>query len=324
MPRGKNCLFRWSIGFQDTIKLSDYATNEQYLDMVYLAKLSICSFQKWFPGAEFVLLYNGQHFEAFQEFFHNQRLKLTLPVTIIDQHNPSVYPEKFTNPYEFAPQGVWYKWIPFRFDVTKTEICIDTDIICVNEPGSWFRWLDGSEPILVAPERIENIVVNTCGDFYKHPVLKGKKSVNCGVVGQKEGYDFSSQFFDICKEVKLGSTHDSMFITEQGAINVWVYSMELDGFSHSVLDFEKNTWMRDFIYFMKQGVKVETIHAVSWHKKIAVALHEALENKIINGVDDSEFLQDIMVKARNFDEFAKHIIARQFTEDSLNRELIYA
>jgi len=54
----QDLVLRWAIGEQNTHKLSQYE-EEEYEDMLWLAKLSIISFQKWFPEADFMLFYNG-------------------------------------------------------------------------------------------------------------------------------------------------------------------------------------------------------------------------------------------------------------------------
>lgn len=322
---GANCILRWTIGQVDTVSLSDFKSSEQFLDMVWLTKLSIASFQKWFHDATFLLLYNGYDFDDFKKIFTDTKPDLSVDVLIIDQRNPHVSPEKFGNPYHFVPVngGVWMKWIPWRFDVTKTEIAIDTDVVCINEPLTWYEWINGDEPILIAPERFEEVKVNTCGDFHEHPLLVGKRPFNCGVVGQRAGYDFGAEFFEITQHVKYGETRDSLFITEQGAINLWVRSLEAKGYFHHVLDFAKNAWMRDFIYFLHRKVKVETIHAVSWHKKVLRGLKEIFEKRLVQDeYSDKDFLFDILFKAKQFDYFAKYIIGRQIDSTGLSTEYL--
>ncbi len=308
------------------MSLSDY-TGDRFRDMVWLAKLSIVSFQRWFPKSSFLLLYNGYDLDGFCKLFHGLNPKLLSELLIVDQRHPHVHPEKFENPYHFVPVngGVWMKWVPFRFDITKTEIAIDTDIICISEPKSWEDYFNSDACILVAAERYEKVLVNTCGDFHAHPLVKNKKPFNCGIVGQKAGHDYSEKFFDITRHVKYGQTHDSLFITEQGAINVWVRSLGLEGVGFQCLDFQKNAWMRDFIYFMEKGVSVETIHAVAWHKKIAKALGPILERKVQDTeYDNKSFLSDILKEASNFDPVAYHLLARQIGTEQMNIEYLIA
>lgn len=308
----------------DTVSLSDY-TGDGFRDMVWLGKLSIVSFQRWFPGSSFLLLYNGYDFEKFQKLFYSIKPGLLASLLIIDQRHPHLYCDKFENPYHFVPVngGVWMKWVPFRVDISKTEIAIDTDIICISEPKSWKDYFDSDACILIAPERYEKVLVNTCGDFHTHPLVKGKKPFNCGIVGQKAGHDYSKEFFEITRQVKYGQTRDSLFITEQGAINVWVRFMEFNGIPYHCLDFQKNAWMRDFIYFMEKGIKVETVHAVAWHKKIAKALSPILERRVVDAsYDDKSFLSDILNEALRFDPVAYYLLARQIGNEQMGVEYL--
>ncbi len=321
---GKNCIFRWSVGAQDTTLLQDFTDQERFGEMLWLTKLSISSFQRWFPDAEFLLLYNGHNFKDFLDIF-SQVSPSVGDITYIDQHNPQTNKDKFNNPYHFVPNGVWMKWVPFRYDISKTEISIDTDIFCIGEPLSWYEWLASESEIIVAPERFKTIKVNTCGDFYKHPILKNKNPINCGIVGHKAGHDFSDRFFEVTKAVEFGKTHDSLFITEQGAINVWAYSLVNEGVDLCILDFDKNTWMRDFIYFLEKGVLVETVHAVTWHKKIALALRDILERKVLDvEYDHISFLSDILSRAKRMDVFARNVLSRQIGKTQGQTEFFFA
>lgn len=306
-----NLLLRWSVGSQDTVILSD-AGFAKIQQMIWLTKLSIKSFQRWFPGAQCVLLYNGDEFDNFCQLF--AETWEPLDVLILNQFSDD---PKFANQYHFVPRGVWCKWLPFRYDVSKTEIAIDTDIVCIDKPQTWYDWLNGSEEILVAPERYETVLPNTCGDLHKHPILRGKKPFNCGVVGQRAGFDFTNRFFDISKSVRFGETHDSMFITEQGVINVWARSLESDGCKLHVLDFKKNAWVRDFLYFLHRGIKVETIHAVMWHKNIVYALRDVFERIVCDkDYDLKSFMSDLIRSSIGLDETSKYVISRQLGFDS--------
>ena len=155
------------------------------------------------------------------------------------------------------------------------------DVICIGEPKSWYEWInfDPVIPLLATYERFKETKINTCGDFYRHPILKGRKPLNCGVIGHRAGFDFSDRFFEITKNVRYGETHDSLFITEQGAINLWIYSLELEGIPHHVLNFKTNAQFRDFVYYLTNNVNVETVHAVSWHKRIIKRLKNVMEQK---------------------------------------------
>lgn len=304
-----NVLLRWTIGNQDTTSLKDFGENQKFKDFIWLSKLSILSFQKFFPGAEFVVLYNGGNFREFMFLFDQSDPQLFQPVRCINQLDLI---QEIGNPYNFAPRGVWWKWVPFRLDISKHEIAIDTDILCISEPKTWYKWLRSHEQILVAPERFKKISSATCGDFHQHPVLKNKNSLNCGVVGQRQGCDHSDRFFNVTSDVKIGSSHNSLFITEQGAINVWIRSLEREGVNVFVLDFNKNAWIRDFIYFIHRGIPVETVHAVTWYKKIVKQLDEAFLCKILDdNYDYTAFLSDVLRLSTNIDKLSKFTIIRQ-------------
>jgi hypothetical protein len=308
-------LLRWTIGSQDTVTLANFDDTGKYADFLWLAKFSIRSFQSWFPGARFVVLYNGVEFEDFIELFDCLKPELLFPVEYINQCS-CLSEGVFQNPYHFYPLGVWWKWIPFRLDISKHEIAVDTDIICINEPYTWYDWLNDESTIVVAPERYEVIKVNTCGDLYKQPLLRGRKPANCGVVGQKKNCNFEERFFEIAQRVRFGYTHDSLFITEQGVVNLWIYSLQIDNQEHLILDFKKNAWIRDFLYFLKQGVKVETVHAVSWHKSVAKELKETLEMKVLDPeYDDMNFVQDMIQKSQEIQEIGKLVIGQQIEQE---------
>jgi len=313
-------ILRWCLGIQDTTKLSSYEELPTFNNIVWLAKLSVASFQKWFPNAHCILLFNGNDIDSFKDCWNTVGFDLFNEVEIISQRCLS---KKFENPYHFFPQGVWWKWVPFRWDNSCDEISIDTDIICINEPLNWYNWLENKNEIIVAPERFKEIVVNTCGDFYNHPILKNKTPVNCGIVGHKAKSDFSEQFYEITRLIRYGHTHDSLFITEQGAINVWVYSLVANGIKPYILDFERCAWVRDFIYYLEKGVKVETIHATTWHKKVAKNLKSVLEKRIFKECKDDEFLSTIIESANEFDFYSKHLIRRQIGEDRHQREFYF-
>jgi len=314
MPNFQKLLLRWSFGVQDTTRLADFSEDKKLYDLFWLTKLSVISFQRWFPGAKFMIFYNGDNFFQFCEIFESIELSLFEEIEYVNQAE-LVQSGELPNPYHFTPQGVWWKWVPFRYDISKHEVSIDTDIVCIGEPKDWYKWLDSTEEILIAPERFKNIVVSTCGDFYSHPVLRGKTPLNCGIVGHRAGCDFSERFFDITEQIEYGYTRNSLFITEQGAINVWVYSLEIEGISSYVLDFERCAWIRDFLYYFEKGVPVETIHATTWHKRIARSLGSILERRVFDeSYDDCSFLSDMLVRAKELNYYQKHVLKRQIGE----------
>lgn len=307
-----NLLLRWSIGSQDTTVLRDYVARKRYLDFLWLAKLSISSFQYHLPQARFVLFYNGGDFEGFKETFASIDPPLRGALEYVDQ--PAALLSGQPNPYAFYPFGVWWKWVPFRHAPDCHEISIDTDIICWNKPQEFLDWADGEKPLIVAAERFPTISTSTCGDYANHPILKGKRPLNCGIVGMQAGHDYSDRFYDIANEIQYGQTHDSMFITEQGAINVWAYSLELEGIETHVLDFARHCWVRDFLFFIDKGYRVETVHATSWHKQVLVQLHDLVSRRIFGmGYTDADFLRDALQRAKFLDVDGRDVLLRQIS-----------
>ncbi len=315
-------LLRWCLGIQDTTRLADFNDESKLHDMLWLAKLSIVSFQRWFPEARFMLFYNGDDFEKFRDIFEKINVPLTQDLEYVDQIS-SLDNGELQNPYHYVPQGVWYKWIPFRYDIDYHEVSIDTDIICIGEPHNWYEWLSGEKEIIVAPERFSKILVNTCGDFAHHPVLAGQHPLNCGIVGHRAGCDYSERFFDITKEIDYGQTQNSLFITEQGAINVWAYSLQAEGVKTFVLNFERCSWMRDFVYYLEKGVPVETVHATMWHKRIVKSLGPIFERRIREDYDDMEFLADIIKSSRNMEFVDRHVVGRQLGDLDRSPEFFF-
>ena len=318
-----NLLLRWSIGTQNTTSLSDYQKN-QFLDFLWLAKLSIISFQKYFTNARFAILYNGDDIKEFHYLLNSIDIQFICSVDIIDQRE-CLKNGTYTNPYHFYPMGVWWKWIPFRLDVSKCEIAIDTDILCLYSPETWYKWIfELEEDILIAPERYEEESVNTTGDFHNHPLLMHKVPYNCGIVGSKPYCDYGKQFFEITQSIDFGNTHDSLFITEQGAINLWIRSMEICGVKHHCLEIDKNTWVRDFLYFMSKNVNIETVHAVAWHKEIIRKLKHIFEARIIQNqyADQSDFMTAIIQESNILDIISKFVLSRQLSDIKFDNEIL--
>lgn len=310
MRKCDDLVLRWTIGQQNTCTLSNFEDRKKYADYLWLSKLSIMSFQKWFPDARFVVLYNGQEYDEFLTLFAELKPDLLQEVEFVDQFNS--VPHTYENPYNFYPHGIWWKWIPWRIDIQKHEIGVDTDIVCLSEPTTWYDWLEDDTQIVIAPDRFEKTKVNSCGDFHSHPLLKGKKPANCGIVGQKKGHDLGDRFFEITNEVRFGYTKDSLFVTEQGAFNLWIYSLELEGIDHTMLDFKKNAWVRDFIFLMRNGVRVETVHAVSWHKQVAKHIGDLLEKKVLDdSYDQNQFIMDVVRKSASMVMPDQKVISNQ-------------
>jgi len=277
-----NLLLRWSLGDYNTSDRT-LMTDKKFRDFIRMAKLSVYSFQKFFD-ADFIFGFNGSDWSRFMRLWEEVGPFLNKPVSFFDQ-------KMFENPYPnfFPLAGVWWKWVPFRYDVSKTEIFIDTDIICVSEPLSWFRWLEGDIPLIVPQEAIVGICEATCGDVWKHMVLKDRKSLNCGVIGQKKGVDFSQRFFELTNLVDLG-TYNGNFVTEQGLFNILYYSLEDEGIEHFVLPYKQNAQAKHLHDLLAAGERQETVHFTARTKLIFYDLYSKFQSWIDAEISDIEIL----------------------------------
>lgn len=276
-----NLVLRWSIGDFDTTTRSDMRP-EKLSRFIKMAKLSIYSFQQFFD-AEFILAFNGSNWPRFQEMWDkiNPQLK---ELTFINQH-------VFKNPYSsfFPLSGVWWKWIPFRYDENRTEISIDTDIICINSPNSWYKWLNNDCQTLVPKEAIPEICESTCGDVWQHPIIHNKRALNCGIIGQKNGTDLTERFFKLTELVDYGS-YNGNFVTEQGLFNILFYSLENEGVENYYLPYEQNLQARHLQSALAEGVEVETIHFTAKSKNIFYDLYDVIRDKVDQKISSMEFL----------------------------------
>jgi hypothetical protein len=270
-----------------------------------------------------MLFYNGNKFQEFRSLFLSLQPRLSKCIELIDQPE-QIKSGKIENRYHFYPYGVWWKWVPFRYDISKHEISIDTDIFCINEPVDMAQWQFSSREIILALDRLEKVSKGSCGDFGSHPFLQGKDPYNCGVVGMQAGYDYSDRFFEITDQIRYGETHDSMFITEQGAINLWSYSLDAEGVKTYALDYKKNAWFRDFVYFLTRGVKVETVHATAWHKQIAAQMKDIMERKALSDdYPDQDFVRDVMARSKKLGAQAESVLSRQLSDSEIYRETYF-
>ena len=90
----------------------------------------------------------------------------------------------------------------------------------------------------------------------------------------------------------------------------------MEGICPYILNFEKCAWVRDFIYYLEKGVRVETVHATTWHKKITKSLRPILEKRIYeDDYDDLSFLPDVIQSAKSMDYYSKHVLRRQMGDD---------
>ena len=262
-------ILRWSIGDYDTMNRT-IMSEEKLRRFVKMAKLSVYSFQRFFD-ADFYIGFNGENEERFHLFWNEDECQLKKPIIFLNQR-------EFPNPYPtfFPLGGVWWKWVPFRLDVNKTEISIDTDIICVNEPVSWKKWITGKKPLLISHEAIPQVNISTCGDVWDHMTIRGRRAFNCGIIGQKKNIDYSERFFQLTELVDY-STWNGNFVTEQGLFNILYRSLEEEGIEHFVLPYEENFQARHLIRYLEEGKNIETVHFTTKSKLIFYDLYSTIK-----------------------------------------------
>lgn len=177
----KNILFRWAVGDCNTSSMSDFSA-DGFARFLRMAKTSMLSFQRWFPKARFAVFYNGQSVEFFKEAFKQSAPSLPKRVDIIDA-------TEFKPRYHFAPDsGVWWKWVPFWYDKDRTEIHVDTDIICLSKPKSLIAQLATDLDIVLIADRCAYFSPEVCGNLWEHPLLTPERiPVNCGFVVLEDG-----------------------------------------------------------------------------------------------------------------------------------------
>jgi hypothetical protein len=232
-------VFRWAVGDLDTQTMRPFCTMEK--SRAYqMSRMSILSFQRRFPSADFVVGYNGKDFNAFKRDFEISCPSLIKGVTLFDSR-------QFPIPYHFTPEsGVWWKWIPFRYAPDKTEIYVDSDIICLRSPDSLKYHLEQSFPIILISDIMPYFCERVVGDYVNHAALKNRIPVNCGFVAFKPGVTFEKQFIEASKSVnyavpyaqygpdgKCISPYDPNagvhvnFLDEQGCFNVGLYASDI-------------------------------------------------------------------------------------------------
>ena len=282
----KKLLLRWSIGDYDSITKTNMS-DEKYYYFVRMAKFSVYSFQKFFD-ANFLIGFNGEDIDRFDRMWNDVKIKLIRPVSFF-------YQRKVKNPYPtfFPLGGVWWKWVPFRYDVAATEISIDTDIICISEPKSWYDWIENDVPLLIPQEAISEVCEATCGDVWKHMTIKGKRALNCGIIGQKKGVDVSEQFFKLTELVDYG-TFNGNFITEQGLFNILYRSLENEGIEHYELPYEQNLQAKHMYTSFAQGKEVETIHFTAKSKLIFNELYAIMRDRVDQNKSNVDFLSALV------------------------------
>lgn len=275
-------MLRWSFGDWDTVARSP-VSDERLARMVKLAKVSVLSFQRWFD-AEFVVGYNGTNLDRFLKAWNSSTPK-TDEVTFLNQREYPVL-------YNFhIPDGVWWKWVPWKYDVNRTEISIDTDIICLNKPQSWHKWLESESQILTCYESIKEICEQTCGDLCSYEILRGRTAINCGIIGQKGEVSVENRFLEITSLVDV-STYNGNFITEQGVFNILIAQLETEGYDVYYLPYHLNQQARDGFY---KSVRedIETIHLTADSKILFHRLSDKFTEAISGNCSINSLYQEI-------------------------------
>jgi len=317
MPDTSRFLLRWALGRQNTVKLSDISM-ERFKTMLWLSKLSIASFQKWFPDADFVLLYNGDAFDEFVGAFEETSPLLLKKVHIVDQ--VAELNNVWDNPYHYWPMGVWWKWLPFRLDLSKNEIAVDTDIICLSRPKNLVDCIQQSEGLVVIDDFAEQMGEWVVGNLWEQfrEELEGKFPVNSGLLVMKPGVSFLRDFLAATTHTspdqkwweQHGGLHrmvgsgshafaapgeqyqcNTHFIDEQGCINLGIHR---SGEPFVALDREVNVYGLELFEHLERGVEVETVHFLAGTKQLFWELEPYLFRKFYDqAYSFSELVSDV-------------------------------
>jgi hypothetical protein len=275
----KNILFRWAIGDSNTSSMSHFST-DGFVRFLRMAKTSILSFQRWFPKCRFVVFYNGDNLEFFKEAFKRTRPSLLKRVDIVDAN-------EFKMLYHFKPDtGVWWKWIPFRYDEDRTEIHVDTDIICLSKPQSLIDQLETNLDVVLIADRCAYFSEEVCGNLYANEILTSERiPINCGFVALKKGIIFEDEFVEASKLVDYGASRHSYFLDEQGCFNIGLYEADIP---FALLPRAQNIYATELIDRLRGGVDIELCHFISDTKE----LFHRTEDYIFRRIYDQNFTID--------------------------------
>ena len=279
LSKMKTLMFRWAIGSRSTMSMRSFSA-EGFVRFLCMAKTSILSFQRYFPKAKFFVFYNGANkLDYFHEVFNAASPSLLCPVTIIDAYD-------YTNPYPFKPDpGVWWKWRPFRFDLERTEIYVDTDVICLNEPTSLGTELNGNLGIAVIPDRCTYFSEDVCGNLWQDPILQNRIPVNCGFAVFKPDVTIEHEFYNASWNVQYGKSEHSYFLDEQGCFNIGLYKSNIP---FALLSRANNIYAPELRDRLAKGVSVELCHFIADSKD----LFYQLESYIFRKIYDQNYTQD--------------------------------
>ncbi len=275
----KVMLFRWAIGDANTCSMSKFSM-DGFARFLRMAKTSILSFQKWFPKAKYVVFYNGKNCGFFKESFKRASPHLPQRVEIIDTRD-------YTHRYHFTPEtGVWWKWVPFRYDDERTEIHVDTDIVCLSKPQSLIDQLSTDLNIVLMADRTAFFNKEVCGNLWNHPALTPERiPVNCGIVALKAETTFEDEFYAASRGVNYGANQHSYFLDEQGAFNIGLYDTDIP---FALLPRSQNIYATELVERLRSGIKIEICHFIADTKDV---FHK-IENYIFRHIYDENYTLD--------------------------------
>ncbi len=284
----KKLLFRWAIGDVNTSTRQLYS-NDGFSSFLRMAKTSILSFQRHFPRARFFVFYNGDNYDYFSESFNRASPALIKDVTILDI-------DQFGNPYHFNPKDssvrVWYKWVPFRYDKTATEIHVDTDIICINKPDTLIDHMKQFD-ITVMSDRMAYFCEEVCGDMWQTPILKGRIPINSGLLALKPKVSFEDEYLEAAKKVLYTGDGHSVFLDEQGCINIGLYQSDK---TFALLQRDVNIYGHEFKHrILSGGQVVETCHFIGYTKSLFNQIEPMIYRRIMDeNYTVSDFYADVI------------------------------
>jgi hypothetical protein len=306
-------LFRWAMGDVDTSTLLPL-TGDKQKKVVRMAKMSILSFQLHFPLQRFCVFYNGKNFDLFCSVFEKTCPALPCEVELYNARD-------FETGYHFEPpSGVWWKWVPFRFDIEDTEISVDTDIICLSRPKNLVDCIQQSEGLVVIDDFAEQMGEWVVGNLWEQfrEELEGKFPVNSGLLVMKPGVSFLRDFLAATTHTspdqkwweQHGRLHrmvgsgshafaapgeqyqcNTHFIDEQGCINLGIHR---SGEPFVALDREVNVYGLELFEHLERGVEVETVHFLAGTKQLFWELEPYLFRKFYDqAYSFSELVSDV-------------------------------
>lgn len=216
-----NYVFRWAVGDYDPIGLSQLSISDR-IWRYSMSKMSILSFQKRFPGAKFAVIYNGTSgLRLFVDEFRKISPDLIDDVTYFHARDYELQ-------YHFKPEpGVWWKWVPFRLNIHKTEIYVDSDIICLSEPHSLKLHLGLNHKVIVISDILPYFCEEVCGNLWKDPILYDRIPLNCGFLVLKPGVTFEKEFIEATKRVIFAELTEPGFVA--GGYGPHIYGPQVCG-----------------------------------------------------------------------------------------------